>query len=224
MTVTEIGVMGVKAGVDVMDPSRPEGMVIPKAYHAVTAHPEGPHRASWGLDLEDPLKVWCFFDFDTVDHHATFANRCAAEIVKDLPTVLSHGGWMKHVAFSSPSKPALTSSLAEVVVAHFPKTIGAGEKDAAVKQLEAAAGQGLRDIPGFQDATWGWSEEHDFPVIADEKQTGQALVLLVGWSGLDAQKASRESEAWKAVEAALKGMDGRFEMSSFRVSCLSAEE
>lgn len=131
---------------------------------------------------------------------------------------------MKHVAFVSPSKPALTSPLAEVVVAHFPKTVGAGDKEAAVTQLEAAAGQGLRDIPGFQDATWGWSEEHDFPVIADEKQTGQALVLLVGWSGLDAQKASRESKAWKSVEAALKSMDGRFDMSTFCVSCLSAEE
>lgn len=88
MTVTEIGVMGVKPGVDVMDPSRPEGMVIPKAYHAVTAHPEGPHRASWGLDLEDPLKFWCFFDFDSVDHHATFANRYAFPLIHHCARVL----------------------------------------------------------------------------------------------------------------------------------------
>lgn len=131
---------------------------------------------------------------------------------------------MKHVAFVSASKPALVSPLSEVVVAHFPKTIGKDDQDAAIKKLEAAAGQGLKDLPGLSDATWGWSVEDDFPVIADMDRTGQALVLLVGWSGLDAQKASRESEAWKAVDATLKGMDGLVDVSTFSVGCLSAEK
>lgn len=75
MAVTEIGLMGVKPDIDVMDPSRPEGTVIPRTYQAVTAHPDGPHRASWGLDTKDPLKIWVFFDFDSVEHHTTFAKR-----------------------------------------------------------------------------------------------------------------------------------------------------
>lgn len=62
MTIVEIGRMGVKPGLDVMDESTPEGKILPNAYTLVTTLPDGPQRSYWGLEVEDALKVWGFFE------------------------------------------------------------------------------------------------------------------------------------------------------------------
>jgi hypothetical protein len=56
-----------------MDESTPEGQVFPRAWNTVTAAPGGPHKVYWGLQVEDPSKVWTFFEWDSVDDHEKFA-------------------------------------------------------------------------------------------------------------------------------------------------------
>lgn len=73
MPVTEISCMGVKPNVDIMDESTPEGQVLPRAWKTVTAAPGGPHKVYWSLQVEDPSKVWTFFEWDSVDDHEKFA-------------------------------------------------------------------------------------------------------------------------------------------------------
>ena len=73
MTVTEVGLMGVKPGLNVMDESTPEGKVLPAAWNAVSSAPGGPHQVYYGLEIEDPSKVWAFFDWDSLEDHAKFA-------------------------------------------------------------------------------------------------------------------------------------------------------
>jgi hypothetical protein len=73
MTVTEIGCMGVKPDHNIMDETTKEGRILVGAWKAVTAAPGGPHRVYWGLEVEDPSKVWAFFDFDSVEDHEKFA-------------------------------------------------------------------------------------------------------------------------------------------------------
>lgn len=73
MTVTEVGCMGVKPGLSPMDDSTPEGSFLSGAYRAVTVAEGGPYRAFWGTEIENPLRLWGFFDFDSVEHHEVFA-------------------------------------------------------------------------------------------------------------------------------------------------------
>jgi hypothetical protein len=75
MTVTEIGCMGVKPGLNIMDEDTPEGNILSEVYKAVTTLPGGPHRVYWGLEAEDRSKLWAFFDWDSIQDHQTFAKQ-----------------------------------------------------------------------------------------------------------------------------------------------------
>ena len=73
MTFAESGCMGVKPGIDIMDESTPEGKILKNTWETVTTKPGGPHRVCWGLEREDPSKIWVWFDWDSVEHHQAFA-------------------------------------------------------------------------------------------------------------------------------------------------------
>ena len=73
MPVTEIGCMGVKPGLNIMDETTREGQIMAGAYKAVAAAPGGPHQVYWGLEVENPSNVWALFDWDSVEDHAKFA-------------------------------------------------------------------------------------------------------------------------------------------------------
>jgi hypothetical protein len=73
MSITEIGCMGVKPNLNIMDETTPEGQILPGAWNTVTTAPGGPHRVYWGLEIEDPSKLWAFFDWDSVEDHEKFA-------------------------------------------------------------------------------------------------------------------------------------------------------
>ena len=75
MAVTEIGLMGVKPNLDVMNDSTPEGQIVSGAWKAVTTAPGGPSRVHWGLEIEDPTKFWGFFDWDSLQQHEEFAKQ-----------------------------------------------------------------------------------------------------------------------------------------------------
>jgi hypothetical protein len=73
MAVTEIGCMGVKPNLNIMDPSTREGRIMTGAYETVVSKPGGPQQLYWGLEIENPLAVWAFFDWDSVEEHEVFA-------------------------------------------------------------------------------------------------------------------------------------------------------
>jgi hypothetical protein len=73
MPVTEVGCMGVKPNLNIMDPSTHEGRVLTRTWKAVTSAPGGPHRVCWGLEIENPLRLWAFFDWNSVEEHEKFA-------------------------------------------------------------------------------------------------------------------------------------------------------
>ena len=75
MAIVEIGLMGVKPGLDIMDDSTPEGKVLPNAYTSVITLPGGPQRSYWGVEAEDPLKLWSFFEWASIEEHEIFAQR-----------------------------------------------------------------------------------------------------------------------------------------------------
>jgi hypothetical protein len=75
MTITEIGCMGVKPGIDIMNEETEEGKILPGVYKFVTTTVGGPYDFYWGLELENPLKLWGFCDWDVVEDHTKFAGQ-----------------------------------------------------------------------------------------------------------------------------------------------------
>lgn len=73
MAVTEIGFMGVKPNLDVMNEKTHEGQILSGAWGAVTTAPGGPQRVHWGLEIEDPSRIWAFFDWESLEQHEKFA-------------------------------------------------------------------------------------------------------------------------------------------------------
>ncbi len=65
--------MGVKPGLNIMDDTTPEGQILLKTWKAVIDAPRGPDQVYWGLEIENPLSIWAFFDWDSVEHHEKFA-------------------------------------------------------------------------------------------------------------------------------------------------------
>ena len=73
MPVIEFGLMGVMPDHNVMDQTIEEGQILQKTWTAVTVAPGGPHWACGGLEIGNPLLLWGFFAFDSVEHHQEFA-------------------------------------------------------------------------------------------------------------------------------------------------------
>jgi len=62
MTVTEVARVCVKPGVDGDE-------AVTKSFEAALTQP-GAQRNYWSLEIENPLVMWGFMDWDTVeDHH-----------------------------------------------------------------------------------------------------------------------------------------------------------
>jgi hypothetical protein len=76
MPVIEVGLMGVMPNHAVMDPTKPEGQILERACDSVTAHETGPHWAFGGTEFGDTSRLWGFFEFEPVEHHAEFAKTC----------------------------------------------------------------------------------------------------------------------------------------------------
>ncbi len=73
MTITEVGLMGVKPGLNVMDETTPEGKILWGAWRAVAVASGGPSKVYFGLEIEDPSKIWGFFDWASIEEHQAFA-------------------------------------------------------------------------------------------------------------------------------------------------------
>lgn len=73
MTVTEVGLMGVKPNHKVTDESTPEGQLLNSIYKNVVSLPGGPSRVYFGLETMNPFMLWAFFDWETLEEHERFA-------------------------------------------------------------------------------------------------------------------------------------------------------
>jgi hypothetical protein len=75
MPVMEFAYMDVKPNLDVMNDSTREGQVLTGAWNTVTTAPGGPKRVYWGLEIEEPSRVWGFLEWDSIEQHEEFAKK-----------------------------------------------------------------------------------------------------------------------------------------------------
>jgi hypothetical protein len=142
--------------------------------------------------------------------------------VKDLPTVLTHGVFTKHVSVSQSPSQILDSPVTEVLIAYFPSDISSTAKDTAAARFQQFAEKGLGKCADCKGVSSGWGVENDFPVIGGEEgQLGSIFIAFAGWTSIDAHVQFRETEAFKENIHFLRSMEGLLKMTMFHVSCQS---
>ncbi|KAF3797716.1 hypothetical protein GCG54_00014614 [Colletotrichum gloeosporioides] len=208
MTVTEVGCMGVKPGLSPMDDSTPEGSFLSGAYRAVTVAEGGPYRAFWGTEIENPLLLWGFFDFDSVEHHEVFAKLHGAEIVKDLPALLTHGEFVKHLSFTPSSSVALQCPVTELVLVHFPGDVSAEVRAEATISVRQILTDNFQTCVEVTAVSWGWSVENDFPIRGQSGNTGAVLAALIGWGSADGQRVFYQTEIGERARLGMNSIQG----------------
>ncbi|KAK1637959.1 hypothetical protein BDP81DRAFT_426242 [Colletotrichum phormii] len=225
MIVTELGAMGVKPGLNIMDESTPEGQIFMGVYRKIIAAPGAPHRLYLGLELEDPTMVWGFFDWDSIEDHEKFAKEYGVELCKDLPKVLTYGEFCKHITATPTFPDALKSVATDVFVIYYASNITPEAKDAATARLQEILKEGFEQVHEATVTSYGWGVQDDFPVKGgDPNQTGSILTAFVGWSNLEANKTFHQSQTYKEIESQLGTIEGSTKLRSFRLSCIVLEK
>ncbi|KAF4436788.1 hypothetical protein F53441_13173 [Fusarium austroafricanum] len=195
MTITELGPMGVKPDMNIMDPSTPEGQILHQAWNTCVTKPGGPRRIYYGLESADPSKIWGFFDFDSVEQHRQFAEEYGAEAVKDLPKICTHGEFTKHVKMI-PSSDVLGSPFTEILLAYFPHDVSKEKQEDLSVQLQEIL-KSFEDFPGVTKLAHGWGVENDFPARSENGKPRSVLMAFVGWFSSDALQLSAGADEYK---------------------------
>jgi hypothetical protein len=149
-------------------------------------------------------------------------NRHGAEAVKDLPTILTHGEFTKHVVLT-PSSLVLRSPVTEVLLAYFPSDISAAGKDAAIAQFQKFVEKSFSGSSDVTGVSSGWGVENDFPVRGEKGQAGSVLMAFIGWPSVEASMKVRQTEASKENVGLIRGMEGIVKLAIFHISCRTLE-
>ncbi|EXJ61660.1 hypothetical protein A1O7_02089 [Cladophialophora yegresii CBS 114405] len=252
MPVTEIGCMGVKPGLDVMDDTTEAGQILTRAYKTVITASGGPYGAYWGVEIEananaddetdvrdvrptDPQRLWAFFDFDSVEHHEKFANGPGRDAVKDLPKILTHSEFSKHVVVAPFPPLVLLSPVTEVMLAYFPSDISRTGKDAASARFERFVDVALNQCAAAKGVACGWGLETDFPIRGAEAESGSLaeaeagpkpgrrkgalFTAFIGWPSIAAHMAFQRTGVFKENVHLITGMEGVVSIVMFHVRC-----
>ncbi|KAI5457535.1 hypothetical protein BGZ63DRAFT_365110 [Mariannaea sp. PMI_226] len=222
MTITEVGCMGVKPGLNIMNQVTWEGQILTNTWKTVIAKPGGPYRVYWGLEMDNTSRVWAFFDWDSVEQHQKFAQSHGAEAVKHLPEICTHGEFTKHLTMV-PSSDVLRSPLIEVLLTYFTADITRSDKAEASVNLETILAKTFAGCSSVQKLAHGWGLQNDFPVRGKEEQLGSILVAFVGWDSVGAQTEFYESDAYNKGVELIKNMKGNIGFYSFRMNCQHLE-
>lgn len=142
--------------------------------------------------------------------------------MKELPTILTHGEFTKHVAVT-PSPPlVLQSPVTEIMLAYFPSGISSTAKDTASSQFQQFVEKGLSKCRDVKVVSYGWGLENDFPVRGGEEgQLGSLLIAFIGWDSIEAHERFRETEGFKENVGLITGMEGLLKLVAFHISCRS---
>ncbi|KAK2767205.1 hypothetical protein CKAH01_15323 [Colletotrichum kahawae] len=223
MPVTEVGCMGVKPDLSPMDDSTPEGSFLSGVYTAVTVAEGGPYRAFWGTEMENPLLLWGFFDFDSVEHHEVFAKLHGEEIVKDLPALLTHGKFVKHLSLTPSSSVALQCPVTELILVYFPEDVSEELRAEATISVERILAENFQTCIDITAVSWGWSVENDFPIRGQSGDTGAVLAVVVGWDSADEQRLFYQTEIGERARLGMKAIQGAITVTEVSIRCRYSE-
>jgi hypothetical protein len=108
--------------------------------------------------------------------------------VKDLPSILTHQIFQKHVAIDEEGidlSEVLRQGVVEVTFLYFAAEIEDEGKEEVSKKVREIVAREMATCEGVKAVRFGWSVENDFPMLKDEgkqDRTGAVLALFVGCS------------------------------------------
>ncbi|KAF4971399.1 hypothetical protein FZEAL_9850 [Fusarium zealandicum] len=222
MAITEVGCMGVKPDLNIMDQTTAESEILIGVWKTVTTKPGGPHRVYWGLETEDPSKLWAFFDWDSVEQHEQFAQAHGVEAQEDMPKVLTPGEFTKHVTMK-PSSDVLQSPLTEVILLYLPRDLPQHRRDATAEQLQDVIEKIFGTCTDTEHLAHGWGLQNDFPIRGKEGQVGCVLMGFIGWSSADAQSRFQKTDAYGEAMALMRDIKEVVTFYKFSMRCLRLE-
>ncbi|KAJ5167377.1 uncharacterized protein N7482_006158 [Penicillium canariense] len=218
MTITEVGCMGVKPSLDVINDSTTEGQILTKLYKYVVTAPGGPLRVYWGLEIENPSYLWALFDWNSIQDHENFAKTLGQEAAKESPKILTHGLFTEHITATQSLPVALQSPITEVILAYFPSDISSAQKDAAITNLKNSE-KDLLIFPDIGALSYGWGVESDFPVRdGQENQRASILMSFIGLDSIDAHTKFRKTPTFEKLLSLIKNMEKIMKLESLSVS------
>lgn len=99
----------------------------------------------------------------------------------------------------------------EVLSLHFPDDLSDTDKAESERLWKEFQDKGLDTSPALRGGVaGGWSVEKDVPVLGEGSGEGIALMLLLGWTSVEAHTANRETKAFlEAVPFLLEHMPRR---------------
>jgi hypothetical protein len=160
------------------------------------------------------------------DAHKAALDRYGADIVADLPKILTHGEYSKHASFTPFPPLALKAPTVEVMVAYFPSDISQGGMDAASARFQQFRDKALSKCRDVRGVAVGWGVEDDFPIKGGKDiENGTALFAVIGWESVDKHMAFRETEEFKENVSLLTGMEGllKIVMVHVELRCIERE-
>ncbi|KFA81090.1 hypothetical protein S40288_00982 [Stachybotrys chartarum IBT 40288] len=208
MVITEVGCMGVKPGIDIMNRSTPEGAIISDLYKMVATESGGPNRIYWGLERENPSNLWAFFDWDSVTQHRDFAKAHGERVVEDMSKICINKEFSKHLTMV-PSSDVLCSPVTGVILAYFPADTTPSKKDELSQQMQDILTEYFHG-PEVKIA-YGWSLENEIEVPSSQGLLGTLLKGFVGVPSLD-------GGAFENARTAVVGISGIIGFGAFSVS------
>jgi hypothetical protein len=148
--------------------------------------------------------------------------RYGADAVKELPTILTHGEFSKHVILAPSSSSVLQYPVTQVILCYFPSDISDATKDTTTSQFQHFTARGLLESSDVQTVSYGWGVENDFPVRG-EGRTGSVLTAFIGLSSTDAQKNLQDTASFQESLELIGKMEGIMKAGTFHISCQKVE-
>ncbi|KAF3038757.1 hypothetical protein E8E11_003804 [Didymella keratinophila] len=225
MAIVEVGMMGVQTGKTPMDPTTPDGRLLHDAWTSVIAAPGGPARVYWGTEVENPSKIWGFFDWESLEQHEAFAKSLGGEATKRFGEVFTPG-FTKHALLDT---HVLKAPVTEVMLASFPPDFFATQKDDVMRRFQDFQSSALDHCADVRGVSGGWGPENDFPLHhvstieelndGDKQKTGCLFFVLTGWGSVGENRVFRETKQFREYIQLLAEVEGCIALSTMLLRC-----
>ncbi|EXJ70199.1 uncharacterized protein A1O5_06267 [Cladophialophora psammophila CBS 110553] len=199
MGVTEIVFLPLQDDKFPNDQTSPNGQLHHHLIQTILSQP-GVQRVYWGREIENPLMLRWFVDWDDIENHKRFMNADAYRpFVERIGTIVAGAAKAYHAQLRPhPPVAALsntTSPITEVVTMWFPNTYPQKDQDNVTEDVENFISIFENHAHNYTASAAGWvDEEIDIPGM---EERGKAYVLLVGWTSVEAHMQFRETQAFK---------------------------
>jgi hypothetical protein len=130
--------------------------------------------------------------------------------VKDLPKILTHSEFQKHIEVEPSLRSVLEAPVTEVILVYFSSKISDAQKVETAKVFaQIIEDSSLKTSADVKAVSSGWSVENDFPVLGGkEGRVGSVFGIFVGWESVGARTEVEGKQAYGGYAEKLSEVKG----------------